>query len=539
MILRKPYAFLIKHFHLIHIILGLLAAFLIWNSAQILSFLSDYMSSGQMTIETDITSELFNIWMFFFPWIIIVINLIIIGLLHNKKKPILFYTINILIAIVILVIYNITYNNIEMLETELLDLKTIRMIRDLVFALFIAQCGSEVIVIIRATGFDIKKFDFGNDLEELEITEEDNEEFEFSINIDTDRLNRRRRRTQRYARYIYIENKFLIDIITLIGIAITCFIIYANVSIYNKTIEQQTAFSTDDFNIIINKSYVTDTDYKGKKISNGKAIVALDISVKARFKEQQLPTVVNQLVINNKKYYPIIAYRDEVFDLGPTYQDEKISTEFEKYLLVYEIPHNQMTEEMLYMFENLDEFLTTSTERKYIKVNLNPQNLEKNPKTTTQTVGNAINFEGSILKNSVLLINTADIKKEFKETYQFCATEKECYDSYEYVRPNIVNTYQKVLLRLDATLTLDENLTTKGLYNPYAFLNYFGKIKYTLNGEEKVQKINFARVQPVKAKKENIYYIEILEEIKDAEKISIMLHIRNKDYEYIIRNIEK
>ena len=535
MILRKPYAFLIRHFRLIHVILMIFVGFLIWKSAGILSFFSEYMSSGQANVAVDLTSELFNIWMFLFPWIIIVINLIIIGLLYNKKKPILFYTINIIIAIAILVIYNITYNNIEILESELLDLKTIRMIRDLVFSLFVAQCISEVIVIVRATGFDIKKFDFGNDLAELEINETDNEEFEFSINIDTDRLNRRRRRTQRYARYIYIENKFLIDIIVLIGIATTCFIVYTNVSIYNKTIEQKTAFSTNDFNIMINKSYVTDTDYKGKVMTNGKALVVLEISVKARFKEQQLPTVLNQLVINDKKYYPIITYRDQVFDLGPTYQDEKISTKFEKYLLVYEIPHDQMKEEMLYMFENLDELLTTSTERKYIKVNLKPQNLEANKETSQQQIGNAINFEGSILQNTILVINSYAIQKEFKETYKFCATTTECYDSYEYVRPNIVNTYPKVLLKLDTSLTLDENLITEGLYNPYAFINYFGKIKYTLNGEEKIQNINFSRVQPVKAKKENIYYIEIQEEIINAEKVSLMLHIRNKDYEYVLK----
>lgn len=535
MVLRKPYAFLIKHFHLIHAILGLLVAFLIFKSANILSFLSDYMNAGQLTIETDLTLELFNIWMFFFPFLIILINLIIIGLLSNKKKPILFYLINIVIAILILVIYNVAYNNIETLETELLDLKTVRMIRDLIFALFIAQCGSAIIVIIRATGFDIKKFDFGNDLEELEITEEDNEEFEFTVNIDTDRLNRGWRRNLRFARYIYIENKFLIDILTLLAIAITCFVVYTNVSIYNKKIEQKVAFSTEDFNMIINKSYITNTDYKGNKLPSGKSLAVLEISIKSRFKEQQLSTVATQLVINNKKYYPTIMYRDEVFDLGPTYQDEVISKEFENYLLVYEIPQSEMEENMLFMFDNTNELITTSTERKYIKVNLAPQNLESNKKKTEQTVGNAINFDGSILKNSILIINSYDIQKEFKESYKFCATTLECYESYEYIRPNIVNTYPKALLRLETNLTLDESLITEGLYHPYAFINYFGKIKYTLNGEEKVQKINFARVNAVKAKKENVYYIEVLEEIKDAEKISIMLHIRNNDYEYILK----
>ena len=81
MILRKPYAFLIRHFRLIHVFLMIFVGFLIWKSAGILSFFSEYMSSGQANVEIDLTSELFDIWMFLFPWIIIVINLIIIGLL--------------------------------------------------------------------------------------------------------------------------------------------------------------------------------------------------------------------------------------------------------------------------------------------------------------------------------------------------------------------------------------------------------------------------------------------------------------------------
>lgn len=535
MILRKPYAFLIKHFHLIHVILGLLVGYLIYKTGLILSFLNEYMGSGQALIERDLTTQLFNIWMFFFPFLIILFTTIIMGLLYNKKKPIAFYFVNIIISIAILVVYNITYGTLETLETSLLDLRTIRMMRDLLFATFIGQCIAEVIIIIRATGFDLKKFDFGHDLEELEITEEDNEEFELSINIDTDRLNRGWRRNLRFARYIYIENKFIIDILILIGISMTCFIVYINVSIYNKKINQAVAFSTDAFNMIINRSYVTSEDYKGNILSNGKSLVVLEISIKSRFKEQQLSTVNTQLVIDKKKYYPTITYRDEVFDLGPTYQDSMIGKNFEKYLLVYEIPRSEKNKKMMFMFDNTKDIITSSLERKYIKVELAPKHLDNNQKKETKQVGNAINLNDSILKNSTFFINSYAIQKEYKETYQFCPIEGECYASYEYIKPAIVNTYPKTLLKLEVTLNLDKELIVQGLYNPYTFINYFGTVKYTLNGEEKTQDINFRRVKPIKANQKNIYYIEILEEIEQAEKVSIYFHIRNRDYEYVLK----
>ena len=45
MILRKPYAFLIKHFKLIHLIISALIAFLIARTNKILVFFKDYMNN--------------------------------------------------------------------------------------------------------------------------------------------------------------------------------------------------------------------------------------------------------------------------------------------------------------------------------------------------------------------------------------------------------------------------------------------------------------------------------------------------------------
>ena len=63
-------------------------------------------------------------------------------------------------------------------------MRTVRLIRDFISISFIIQFYSAVILIIRAVGFDIKKFDFNNDLKEMEINESDREEFEVQINFD-------------------------------------------------------------------------------------------------------------------------------------------------------------------------------------------------------------------------------------------------------------------------------------------------------------------------------------------------------------------
>ena len=56
-ILKKPYAFLIKHFKLIHLILCLLFLYLLFQTGNINQFFNDYVSAGYTTNELNIASK--------------------------------------------------------------------------------------------------------------------------------------------------------------------------------------------------------------------------------------------------------------------------------------------------------------------------------------------------------------------------------------------------------------------------------------------------------------------------------------------------
>ena len=60
MILRKPYAFIIKYFKVIHFLLTLLIAYLIYRTNLVLSFVSNYISSNTSVIGQNLTENLFN-----------------------------------------------------------------------------------------------------------------------------------------------------------------------------------------------------------------------------------------------------------------------------------------------------------------------------------------------------------------------------------------------------------------------------------------------------------------------------------------------
>ena len=183
-------------------------AFLVYKTNTILNFLNQYIASNQTSPIDNLTNTMFNIWMFVFPFFVIILSLIIISLMYVKKKPIFLYVFNIILAVAILVFYNLSYSMFTEMEAILLEVRSVRLFRDLITILEGFQCVSLITVLIRATGFDIKKFHFGEDLAELEIEETDNEEFEVNIEVETNEVQRKVNRFWRFAKYIYYAADF-------------------------------------------------------------------------------------------------------------------------------------------------------------------------------------------------------------------------------------------------------------------------------------------------------------------------------------------
>ena len=200
MILRKPYAILIKNFKLIHAIIAVMMGYLTYRTSEIVSFISDYIGSSQLKVSPEKVEGLYGPILFVLIAFVILLNIVLLFVLRFKKKPIKFYIYNIIGQLYTLVMYAISYNLIKELQHGLVDIKTLKLIQDFTMGAFFLQIIALVIVAIRATGFDIKGFNFKEDLAELEIKEEDSEEFEVSFDVDTDKLKRGLKKRIRYAK---------------------------------------------------------------------------------------------------------------------------------------------------------------------------------------------------------------------------------------------------------------------------------------------------------------------------------------------------
>ena len=141
-----------------------------------------------------------------------------------------------------------------------------------------------------------------------------------------------------------------------------------------------------------------------------------------------------------------------------------------------------------------------------------------------------MNLKDSILPNAVIKIQSFDIQKKYKLKYNFCSNNN-CYDSYEYLLPKINSNYDKALLKISGNL--DGNIN--GVIDLYDFIYKFGELHYTIDGIDKVQLIELAEVNSKHSNTDGTYYIEVVDEVKNATNMSFWFKIRNKVYKYILK----
>lgn len=533
MILRKPYAFFIKHFRLIHIILAIFMCYSIYRTKMVLDFFNGYAETMINVAGQDLIGTLLYGIYSFIPIIIILLTIIILIVMIVKKKPAVFYMINIAIFIFAFIVIQVTRSNLLTMQQTLIDVRIVRLVRDLITVSFIVQIIAFIITAIRATGFDVKKFGFKQDLQGLEIEETDREEFEVQISVDSNKSKRQLRYILRNAKYVYLENKLLITVIGIFVIAGIAYAVTMNILTKEVVLKENDYFYGNHFTLSITDTYITTTDYKGKILDKDYAYVIVKLKVKKNTSvSSSLDIATAKLEIGNYSYVPTIENKDSFLEFGKIYQEEEIGQEYENKTLLYKIPVELKNENMTFYF--IDK--TNKDEDKLFKrtaISLKPEDLTKNNEQSAYQLKDTLTFENSVIAGAKLTISSFDIQKQYKLTYDFCISST-CIPSYEYVKPSVTSNYEKALLKLVGTFDKADT-SINGIYDIYDLVSTFGTLHYTLNGEDKTQHVQFKEATSKVAKEKDTYYLEVLEEVMEAEKVAIELQIRNKNYRYLLK----
>lgn len=530
MIIKKPYAFLIKHFRIIHLILSIFSLFLVTKTHSIFKFFNDYVKNGYYTYSNNLQTSYINLYMFLAIIFVISLASFIYLLMKWKKKNRILYISMCIFYFALFIGLLIYFNLFTTLLNTTLDVRTVRAYRDIMIILYIPQYLFLGFNIVRAIGFDIKKFDFQKDLEELDIAEEDQEEIEVTFGQNNYKYKRKARRILREIKYYALENKFFFGAICGIITLILVFLIYTNLSVLNKKYNESEFFNVNGVIFRVKESYVADTDYKGNTILEDKKYIIVRITMEnTNTGRTSFSTDSLRLSLDDDFYTPIYSVSEYFRDLGEGYYKNKTlyPAEQYEYLMIFEVPKDKKTNKAVFRLVDNISLIKGEISSKYKDVTLNLKDYTKKEEQEEHNIQEAISLEKTILMASEVVINSYDINDSFIENYKYCISEK-CYDGTKIIKADALGKDLRTILKLNLDLDLDESLyVNRFLTNNSNFIAMFGTIIYNINGTEKTYNGAVKNVDDIETK--NVY-MEVPNEIKEASEIKLKLTIRNKEY---------
>ena len=325
MVFRKPYGFLIKYFRLIHLIITGILICLVSANNSIYSFLNSCIDDP---VNRYIASDYINYGVFIWIFIGIVLFFIIYLLFKYKDKPRNLYLFSILGYVLVAVYIFILFGYFSELPNNVIDQKVIRGYRDIMLLILGFQYLIIIIMFIRGLGFDVKKFNFTKDIQELNLTHEDAEEVEVDVNIDTTNIMRGVRKSKREFGYFFQEYKIFILGILFILLVILGYIGYNYFSKKLKVYNENEVVGYSNYITVKNSYY---------NIDNGKNYVIINFDASKYGRDEKLN--VNNLVlkVDKDEYVPNknICYK---FDyIGNCYKKQYITENVNSYIIVYEV----------------------------------------------------------------------------------------------------------------------------------------------------------------------------------------------------------
>lgn len=491
MVLKKPYAFIIKHFRLIHLLLLVPMLYLIIKTRTIVSFFSSYVSSGYTFQFNDVLSNLssnyINILMYVAVVIILLVFVILSLVLQEKNKPTKFYNYSIIYYILLFILITGCFNIFEMVEADTLNNTFARIVRDLAFIIYYSEYIFIAITLVRGVGFNIKKFDFKSDLTDLEISSEDSEEFEFLVGIDTYKTKRTIRRFFRELKYYYKENKFIFNIIIVIIVGIIGTTLYMNRKVYDRVYNENETLSFGYVNLNVKNSYISSLSYNGKTIKAGKSYVIINVEITNRYRDDHEFNFANFRLLVNKKYVsPDISLSNYFLDYGNPYNGVQIKgNSSNSYVLVYEIDSKDIANN--YSLEAYSRYDSTPGGLGAISKSIKIKPIVINSNVTTNNVnkGTSLNLKNTPLKNTELTINNYEIVNRHEYTYEYCPTTNYCRDSLGTISITGSDLGKYTLLVLDYNLSLDEESSYMSSDKTYRdFFEDFMEINYTIGSNK-------------------------------------------------------
>ena len=500
MILRKPYAILIKYFKLMHIIMFVVFAYLVFVIRKIYLFFSEYVQTSNFTYFEDMTSRFIPTIAFFLIILLLGFAIGIFLLMRKKDKPVLFYRLMIIYCTILLGSFIYFFVFFKSLESTVYEPLRIVINRDISLFIYIVNFFFVAFSFIRGFGFDIKKFSFDKDKKELQLEESDSEEYEVNVSIEKEDIVDFFNRQKREFRYYLKDNALTLSIMggmIVVGVGI---FIYLNFFVTNKVYKEKEDVVNGKLTYVVNNTYVTKLDKFGKVLNNQNDYLIVNLSITNNQATGYLDQQALRIHIDDEYYYPLTSTCDMFSDLGECYKNQqlKVNTKY-NYIVVYKIK-TEYDKIFLEILKNKGD------EYKYNKVLLEQK--KYNLKETNYKIND--NFVINDNDHKIISYEISD-----KASYQY----EECVNE-------VCNTFTKIVSPRTGEMVLTLEITDMEKLSD-DFLNSAIGLFYN-------KKMTYGNDIKLLDRHNNKVYLSVKSVVKSLDELTLVITTRNNKYNILL-----
>lgn len=515
MVFKKPYAFFIKYFRIINLILCVLNIFLIYK----LNLLHNALNNiyfGSLTNFINIESSYIGYLMYLLIFIISTFILIIILTLRKKQKPFRDYLYN-LIYNVLLIAYFLSVSNLFLeLNSSVIEQTTLKLYSDISLIIIFPIIYFLVKYILIVTGFSINKFNFQKDIIELKQTEEDNEEIELIFDKNNYKAKRRVRKTYREFKYYVLENKLIVSIIVAILVLFLLLPLLSLKVLDKNRVSVGENFVAGNFSFKISDAYETKYDSRLKIIKDDSKFVIVVINVMNNLSlGESLDFKRIRLFYGNEYVYANNFYNKYFIDYNPYDGEVLKNRENNKYAFIFKVPSSYNSNKYQLKFYDRIVYNEDETIGSYKRININAKNLDIKTKEELMNLNENNIFDKKLYGESNITVN----KYSLENSYSYNVNDKVVI-----IRDTNINN---ILLILEYKLILDNkkiNVSEKDFFQNYVSIEY--KINNIIKNISNIKVIEYL---------DNKVFISVPYNIKNAENINLVINFRNKKIIYKLK----
>lgn len=530
MILRKPYAFLIKNFRLIHLIIFGLSLFLISATNSILNFCKDYINVGLAIVQPDLAQRYVYGLLYVFLVIIIVSSLIIFVLLRQKDKPRKMYLFIIFVYFIMAGYFIFMGISLRDLEINGVGPQTIRLYRDVTIIMNMIQAVMVIFLFIRAFGFDIRKFNFSGDLSKLEVEEKDREEFELSIDVNNQKFMRKLRRQAREYKYFYLENKNLLQLLFGIALLITMVVIVLQLTVFRSVYSQDTTINYSGLSLKVKESKYTERNYLGKTIGKNKRYVLVTLNIVNNTDQfVELDNISMELLSKNFLYLLKKNVNDQFIDVGSLFENNRLGAKKSAVItFIFETSSKDRVNEYLLKYQTGINVSGGQSRFVYKNVRIKPVNID----ATIAKESIDLNSEKVFLDFKATKLNVHSFKMLDKLEYdgKNC-DDTTCYPVKRLLVAMPMKDYLTTLLEIVPTYEWDSKITEPS-YSLDNFLLNYGSIRYQYKNNYYESELLNATAPDYPGKE---HFFLVHRQILSATKIELVIRTRNQQVSYLLK----